>query len=89
MVPKYFRLDPADHGKHLELQFDAIATHGTIWVNGVLATRNWSGYTSIYIDITPIARYGSEVNMIAVQVDAKPRKAGGMKVPESTAIPGS
>jgi beta-galactosidase len=67
---KYFRLDPADHGKHLEVQLDGVATHSTVWVNGVLSARNWSGYTSIYIDITPIAKYGNEVNTIAVQVDA-------------------
>ena len=67
---KYFRLDAADNGKHIELQFDAIATHCTIWVNGVLALRNWCGYTSMYLDITPFAKYGSAVNVIAVQVDA-------------------
>jgi beta-galactosidase len=67
---KYFRLDPADHGKHLEVQLDGVATHCTVWINGVLSARNWSGYTSIYIDITPIAKYGTEVNTIAVQVDA-------------------
>jgi beta-galactosidase len=67
---KYFRLDPADHGKHLEVQLDGVATHCTVWINGVLSARNWSGYTSIYIDITPIAKYGREVNTIAVQVDA-------------------
>lgn len=67
---KYFRLEPADHGKHLELQFDGIATHCTIWVNGVLAARNWSGYTSIYIDITPFAKFGQDTNVIAIQVDA-------------------
>jgi beta-galactosidase len=67
---KHFRLDPADHGKHLELQFDGIATHCTIWVNGVLSARSWSGYTSTYIDITPIAKFGNDVNTIAVQVDA-------------------
>ena len=67
---KYFRLDPADRGKHLELQLDGVSTHCTVWVNGVLSVRNWSGYTSIYIDITPIAKYGNEVNTIAVQVDA-------------------
>jgi len=67
---KYFRLDPADHGKHLEIQLDGIATHCTVWVNGVLAARNWCGYTSVYIDITPFANFGSEVNLIAVQVDA-------------------
>ncbi len=67
---KYFRLGPADNGKHLEIQLDGIATHATIWVNGVLAARNWCGYTSAYIDITPFARYGPDVNVIAVQVDA-------------------
>jgi beta-galactosidase len=67
---KYFRLDPADRGKHLEVQLDAVSTHCTVWINGVLSARNWTGYTSIYIDITPIARYGREVNTIAVQVDA-------------------
>ncbi len=71
---KYFRLDPADHGKHLEVQLDGVSTHCTVWVNGVLSARNWTGYTSIYIDITPIARYGSEVNTIAVQVDANPQE---------------
>jgi beta-galactosidase len=49
---KYFRLNPADHGKHLEIQLDGIATHCTVWVNGVLAARNWCGYTSVYIDLT-------------------------------------
>jgi beta-galactosidase len=67
---KYFRLDPADHGKHLEVQLDGVATHCTVWVNGVLAERNWCGYTSVYVDITPFAKFGSDVNVIAVQVDA-------------------
>jgi len=67
---KYFRLDAADHGKHIEIQLDGVATHATVWVNGVLSARNWSGYNSIYIDITPIAKFGSELNTIAVQVDA-------------------
>ena len=36
----------------------------------MLAARNWCGYTSVYIDITPFANFGSDVNVIAVQVDA-------------------
>jgi beta-galactosidase len=67
---RYFQLDPADHGKSIELQFDGVATHCTIWVNGVIATRNFCGYTSAYLDITPFAKFGSDVNVIAVQVDA-------------------
>src|ERR1700722_6290768 len=67
---RYFRLDRADNGKHIELQFDGISTPAPIWVNGVLAQRNWCGYTSMYLDITPFARYGNDVNVIAIQVDA-------------------
>ncbi|WP_203308592.1 beta-galactosidase GalA [Sphingomonas beigongshangi] len=66
-----FRLDPADRGKYLELQFDAIATHATIWVNGSVAAHNWSGYNSVYIDITPFARFGDEPNVVAIRVDAE------------------
>lgn len=65
-----FRLAPEDKGKHIELQFDGISTHATIWVNGTLVHRNWCGYTSMYIDITPFATYGNQVNTIAVRVDA-------------------
>lgn len=65
-----FRLAPEDKGKHIELQFDGIATHATIWVNGTVLHRNWCGYTSMYIDITPYATYGDNLNTIAVRVDA-------------------
>lgn len=65
------KLDPEDKGKHLEIQFDGISTHATIWVNGTVLHRNWCGYTSMYIDITPYATYGDEINTIAVRVDAE------------------
>lgn len=65
-----FKLSPDDKNKHIELQFDGIATNATIWVNGTLLHRNWCGYTSMYIDITPYAVYGDKVNTIAVRVDA-------------------
>jgi beta-galactosidase len=64
------RLDPADRGRHLELEFDGIATHATVWFNGQVVARSWSGYTASYIDITPYAKYGDELNVIAVRVDA-------------------
>ncbi|MEI8087365.1 MAG: beta-galactosidase GalA [Paludibacter sp.] len=65
-----FKLSPEDNGKHIELQFDGIATNATIWVNGTLLHRNWCGYTSMYIDITPYAVYGENINIISVRVDA-------------------
>lgn len=65
-------LDPADQGKHLEIQFDGIAVNATVWVNGNVVAHNWSGYSSLYIDITAFARFGAEANVIAVRVDADP-----------------
>jgi beta-galactosidase len=64
-------LDPADRGKHLELQFDGIATTATVWVNGNLAAHVWSGYTSTYVDITPFARFDA-ANVVSVRVDSDP-----------------
>ena len=65
-----FKLDPSDKGKHLELQFDGIATHCTVWFNGTIVHRNFCGYNSFCIDITPFAYYGDQMNYIAIRVDA-------------------
>ncbi|HEX8445557.1 MAG TPA: beta-galactosidase GalA [Sphingomonas sp.] len=64
------QLDPADRGKRIELQFGGIATNATIWINGSVVAHNWSGYNSLYVDMTPFARFGDEMNIIAVRVDA-------------------
>ena len=52
-----FRLEEADRGKHLEPQFEGIATHATVWVNGLVAHRNTCGYTPFQIDITSSAHF--------------------------------
>lgn len=67
---RQFKIDPADKGKHLEIQFDGVATHCTVWFNGTVVARNWCGYTSFYVDITPMAQYGDNLNTVVVQVDA-------------------
>lgn len=65
-----FKLSQSDKGKFLELQFEGIATHCTVWFNGTLVNRNFCGYNSFSIDITPFAYYGNELNNIVVRVDA-------------------
>ena len=65
-----FKLDPADRGKNIELQIDGVATHCAVYFNGTPVHHNWSGYTSFYIDVSSMARYGDDVNTIAVRVDA-------------------
>ncbi|WP_156369603.1 beta-galactosidase GalA [Duganella sp. Leaf126] len=69
---RYVRLEPAERGRQFELQLDAIATNATVWVNGILVHRNWSGYNGNNINITPYMRYGDELNTIAVRADAVP-----------------
>ncbi|MHA6723615.1 beta-galactosidase GalA [Sphingomonas sp. RS2018] len=66
------RLDPALQGKLLEIDFGAIATHATIWINGTIVDRNWSGYNGIQVDLTPYARFGDQLNTVAIRVDADP-----------------
>ena len=64
------RFEPSDRGKHIELQLDGISTHATVWLNGTLVNRNWSGYNAIYIDITPFVTYGESLNALVIRVDA-------------------
>ena len=68
---RHFQVDPAERGKHFELQFDGVSTHCTVWVNGTVVHRNWCGYTSFSADITPLLQYGDEFNSVAVRVDAE------------------
>src|SRR5690606_38729293 len=64
------KFEESDRGKHIELQLDAISTHATIWLNGTVINRNWSGYNSIYVDITPYVSYGPALNSLVIRVDA-------------------
>ncbi|KRC80317.1 beta-galactosidase [Sphingomonas sp. Root241] len=66
------RLDPALQGKFLEIDFGGIATNATIWINGTIVDRNWSGFNGVHVDLTPYARFGDELNTIAIRVDAEP-----------------
>ena len=68
------RFDPSDRGRHLELQFDGLATTATIWFNGDVVAHVLSGYSSTYIDVTPFARFGDEPNTVAVRVDSRPNQ---------------
>ncbi|NLB56073.1 MAG: glycoside hydrolase family 2 protein [Lentisphaerae bacterium] len=68
---KTFTLDEKDKGRHYELQFDAAAVHAQVYVNGILVHRNFCGYTSFYVDITPYLEYKTQINTLFVRVDAR------------------
>jgi beta-galactosidase len=67
---RHFRLEESDRGKYLALQFDGIATHCSIYVNGHLLARNFCGYTAVTVDISDVASFGDQLNVVAVRVDA-------------------
>ncbi|MGG4553926.1 beta-galactosidase GalA [Paenibacillus humicus] len=67
---KKFKLDPADQGKQLLLEFDGIATHAAVYFNGSILERNFCGYTSFTVDITDRAYFGDQPNLLVVKVDA-------------------
>lgn len=69
---KTFSLSTADMGRNIELQFDGVATHSTVYFNGTPVSHNWNGYTSFTVDVSSMARYGNNINTIAVRVDAEP-----------------
>lgn len=58
-----------DRGKHIELQLDGMATFATVWLNGTLVDRSWSGYESAYIDLTPYVDF-NRPNYVAIRIDA-------------------
>ena len=66
----HLKFSPADRGKHIELQLDGVATFATVWFNGTLVARNWSGYNSTYIDLTPYVTFGDGDNSLVIRVDA-------------------
>lgn len=68
---RLFHLDETDMGRRIVLQFDGVATHATVWVNGHLLYRNFCGYTSFQVDITEFVDYGDRLNQISVYVDTK------------------
>lgn len=64
-----FRLDMADRDRRIRLWFEGICSRAFIWVNGCYMGFSDSAYTEIDLDITDIARYGDDLNTVAVYVD--------------------
>ncbi|MCF7838833.1 MAG: DUF4982 domain-containing protein, partial [Candidatus Marinimicrobia bacterium] len=70
----YFCLPEAWRDRHIELAFGGVATHATVWVNGALLYRSFSGTVPFRMEIGPFASFGDSVNVVAVRVDADARE---------------
>ena len=67
---KTFRLDEADRDKQILIEFDGVATHCVVYLNGSVIGRNFCGYNSFTLDATDMAVYGEKLNTLVVFVDA-------------------
>lgn len=63
-----FKINKADQGKIVYLQFDGIYMNSDVWVNGHHLGNHPYGYTPIYYDLTPYLYAAGKENIIAVQV---------------------
>lgn len=65
---KKFNLPKSDDGRRITIYFEGVATEATVYLNGCLVKRSFTGYTPFEVDITDVVQYGSE-NVLAVFVN--------------------
>ena len=65
---RYFRLPESARSQRVTLTFDGIATHANVWVNGHLMARHFGGYMGFAVDMTDVARFGDDENVVSVFV---------------------
>ena len=66
---KHFKLDPAQKGKAIAIEFDGIYANSEVWINGQFVGGRPYGYSSYQCDLTPYLKFGSNENVVAVRVD--------------------
>lgn len=67
---KTFTLPAQYRDKKLMVSFEGVATHCTVYFNGSVIARSYSGYVPFEIDISDMANFGEIPNVLAVFVDA-------------------
>ncbi len=67
---KSFVLTECDRGKRLTLLFEGVATHATVYINGMLMAHNMCGYTAFEVDITDAVKFDAP-NVLAVYVNTE------------------
>lgn len=65
---KHFKVDLADKGKAIAIEFDGVYDHSEVWINGHFVGQRPYGYSSFQYDLTPHIRFGDSENVIAVRV---------------------
>ncbi|MBE6935542.1 MAG: glycoside hydrolase family 2 protein [Ruminococcaceae bacterium] len=66
---RYFRLEEADRDRRIVLHFEAVATKCEVYVNSMLLKVNHTAGIGFDVDITDVARFGTDYNVVAVHAD--------------------
>ena len=64
-----FRLEPELKDKVVAVEFDGVYDRSQVWLNGHLVGGRPYGYSSFECLLTPLLKFGSEENVLAVRVD--------------------
>lgn len=66
---RYFRLNEEDRNKRITLLFDGVGTHCEVYVNSILMEEHYTAGIGFEVDITDVAKFNSELNVVSVHVD--------------------
>lgn len=66
---RYFTLDTADADKRIVIHFEGMGTFCEVYVNSMLLKTNRTNGIGFDVDITDVARFGFEQNVVAVHCD--------------------
>lgn len=67
---KRFKLDESDRNKQILIEFEGVTGECTVYLNGSVIGRNFSGYNTFTLDATDMALYGDNINDLTVYVNA-------------------
>ncbi len=66
---RHFTLQEEDKTKQLLLEFEGMSRDASVFVNGTYLGQSHSGYHPFTVDMTEIARFGEEENVLVVAID--------------------
>lgn len=66
---RYFMLDEADKDRRIVLHFEGMGTFCEVYVNSMLLKTNRTNGIGFDVDITDVARFGCEQNVVCVHCD--------------------
>jgi len=70
---KTFILPAAEQGSQIGITFEGVYMNSEVWLNGQKLGDHPYGYTSFYFDLTSLAHFGAQPNVLVVKVNTSGR----------------